>query len=280
MSQISAAAVNELRKLTDRPLMECKKALGETNGDVQKAIDVLRSWDAKAGTKREAKETAEGRVTVRIDGDLGVIVEMRCESAPTAKNENFVKLVDDIAAHIAAHKPADVATLLAQPFGKATVQDRINETIGLIREKMIVQRFEILQGGILGSYIHHDNMGAALVQCDGDKANDELLRDVAAHIVALNPPYFLSSEIPTDLLEKERAFIQQQIQDDPKNTGKPANIIEKIADGKLRTWMAEVVLSEQPMVNTTKYPSGTVADNLKKFGLTPKRFVRYRVGSV
>lgn len=280
MSTISAATVNELRKKTDQPLMDCKKALTEVNGDMEKAIELLRTWNAKATVKREGKEAAEGRVAVTIDADaaIGVILEMRCESAPTSKNELFAKMVDDVLGHVVKHNPADVPTLMAQPFGHGTVQDRVNETVGLIREKMVVHRFEYLQGGVFGFYIHHDHSVGALIQCEGATANDEVLRDVCAHISALAPQYMITDEVPADLVQKEKDFILNQIKEDPKNASKPANIIEKIADGKLKTWYGEIVLLEQAMANTAKYPNTTVGQALKKAGLTIKKYVRYKIG--
>ncbi|MEO2089109.1 MAG: translation elongation factor Ts [Gemmataceae bacterium] len=275
MSQISAAAVNELRKRTDLPLMECKKALTEANGDLDKAIDILRAGFGKAMSKREANETAEGRVTVKIAGDTAVIVELRCESAPTAKNDLFGKLADDVAAAVIEHSPADVAALTAIPAVKA----RFEETVGLIREKMVIHRFTRLTGGVFGYYVHHDLMSGALVQCAGTAKADELLRDIGAHVVALNPTYFKADDIPADALAKEKAFIAQQIKDDPKNASKPANIIEKMSEGKLKTWMAESVLTEQPMANAAKYPNMTIAQALQKAGLTLTKVVRYKVGA-
>jgi elongation factor Ts len=275
MSQISAATVNELRKRTDRPLMECKKALNEAGGDLDKAVDILRSWNAKAMTTREANEVAEGRVAVAIQGDTAVIVELRCESAPTAKNDLFGKLADVVANAVIAHNPADVAALNAIPEVKA----KIEETVGLIREKMVIHRFARLTGGVFGYYVHHDLMGGALVQTGGTAAADELLKDIGAHVVALNPPYFTADSVPAAVLEKEKAFIAQQIKDDPKNASKPANIIEKMTDGKLKAWMAETVLVDQPMANGPKYPNTTVGQALAKAGLTPTKFVRYRVGA-
>jgi len=282
MSTISAAAVNELRKRTDQPLMDCKKALNEAEGDMEKAVELLRKWNAKATVKREGNETAEGRVVVVIDKATAtaVILELRCESAPTAKNEHFEKLATELAEHIRQHNPADVATLLAQPFGNATVKDRIDETVGLIREKMIVHRFARLSGGTFGSYIHHDGSLGALLHCTGSGGNDEMLRDICAHIAALNPQYTLVSDVPADVLEKEKAFSLQQIKDDPKNANKPANIIEKIAEGKLKTWLAECVLLEQPMANAAKYPGQTVGQVLTKMGLTVGKALRYKVGSL
>lgn len=284
MSAITAAAVNELRKRTDRPLMECKKALTEANGDLTQAVELLRSWDAKAGTKREANETAEGRVAIAIDAGSAVaaILEMRCESAPTAKNEHFASLAADLAKHVAANNPIDVPALLAQQFGAATVQDRINEAVGLIREKMIVHRFTRLAGGVFGQYVHHDGTVGALIQTTGSAGAgaEEVLRDACAHASALNPTYAVSSAIPTETIEKEKAFAMTQIKDDPKNAGKPANIIDKIAEGKLKTWMAESVLTEQPMANAAKYPNTTVGQALAKVGLKVEKLIRYKVGAV
>lgn len=283
MSQISAASVNELRKRTDRPLMECKKALTESNGDLDAAVELLRKWDAKAGAKREANEAAEGRVAVYIDpvAKIAAILEMRCESAPTAKNEHFVALANDLAHYVAVNNPADAAALLAQAIpGKGTVQDRVHETVGLIREKMVPQRFARLAEGVFGQYIHHDGTVGVLLKCTGTGGNDEMLRDVCAHIAAMNPPYVTANEVPADVIEKEKAFAMQQIQDDPKNASKPANIIEKIAEGKLKTWLAESVLTEQPMANSAKYPNKTVGQVLQGLGLTAVRVVRYKVGAV
>lgn len=275
MSAISAAAVNELRKKTDLPLMECKKALTETNGDMEKAVEWLRSQFGKAMSKRAENETAEGRVAVLVAGDKAAIIELRCESAPTAKNELFGKLADDLVKAVLEQNPANVDALCALP----AVKNRIEETVGLIREKMIVHRFARLTGGVFGFYVHHDLMGGALVQCAGSGSHDELLRDIGAHVVALNPPYATPAGVPADALAKETDFIASQIAADPKNATKPANIIDKMKDGKIKAWMGETVLTEQPMANSAKYPSQTVGQALQKAGLTLTTFVRYRVGS-
>lgn len=281
MSQISAAAVNDLRKKTDLPLMDCKRALTEANGDMDKAIAILRSQFAKATVKREGNETAEGRIGIVIDAanQKAAIVELRCETAPTAKNERYISLTNDLAKHIVANDVADVATLLGQTYGAGTVQDRINEVVGVIREKMIVHKFTKLSGGVFGQYVHHDGTVGVLLQCSGSGGTDEQLRDICAHTAALNPPYLVAAEIPADVLAKEKEFFKQQIQTDPKNANKPANIIELIAEGKLKTWMAETVLTEQPMANAAKYPNKTVGQVLQGMGLTAVKVVRYKVGA-
>ncbi len=282
MSTISAASVNELRKRTDQPLMDCKKALTEAGGDMEKAIELLRAKNKNVTAKREGNETAEGRVGIVIDAatKTAAIVEFRCESAPTAKNERVVELVADLAKTVAEKNPTDVPALLATPFGAGNVQDRVNDVVGVIREKMIVHRFTRLSGNIYGQYVHHDGTVGVLIECKGTQPADEALRDICAHVAALNPPYLLASEVPADILAKEQEIAKQQILNDEKNVGKPANIIEKIAEGKLKTWLAETVLTEQQMANAMKYPGTTVSALLKKLGLEPIKVVRYKVGSV
>src|SRR5207248_2147587 len=143
--------VKQLRDRTDQPMGLCKQALDQSGGDVDKAIDWLQQQNAKMGVKREGNETAEGRIGVFFDNAVkkAAIVEMRCESAPSAKSDQFIALAADMAKFVAASKAADVAAMLVEPYpGKGTVQDRINETVGVIREKMILQKFKRLEGGV------------------------------------------------------------------------------------------------------------------------------------
>lgn len=280
---VTPQLVKQLRDRTDQPMGLCKKALDLNEGDMQKAIDWLRTQNKNMGVAREGNETAEGRIGVFFDNAAKVasIVELRCESAPSAKSDQFIALATDVAKFAATSKAADVPALLAETLsGKVTVQDRINETVGVIREKMILQRFQRLSGGIYGSYVHHDGTVGVLIECKGSAANDELLRDVAAHIAALNPPYVSVADVPADVVDKEKGLVKAEMDADPKNASKPANIIEKIADGKLKTRLAEVVLTEQPMANGIKYPGTSVGAALKKAGLEPVKFIRFKVGAV
>ena len=294
MSTISAAQVNELRKKTDQPLMDCKAALTEAGGDMEKAIVILRSRNSKIGTKREANEVAEGRVGIYIDAanSQAGIVEMRCESAPSAKSEQYIALTNDIAKHVATHEATNVEGLLSQSHGDHTIKERIDECVGLIREKMIVQRFERIVTGLFGQYVHHDGTVGVLLQCTGESANDEVLRDVCAHIAAMNPLYMTTGEVPAEAISKEKAVIAVQIEEGEKVAEakaqedgkeyrvKKPEILEKIADGKLKTWMSETVLTEQPMANTQKYPNQTVGQALAKIGVKPAKFVRFKVGAM
>jgi elongation factor Ts len=284
MATVTPQLVKQLRDRTDMPMGMCKQALDQSGGDMDKAIEWLQSQNKKMQAKREASETAEGRIGVSFDNaaKAAAIVEMRCESAPSAKSAQFIALVADIAKHAATSKAADVSAMLVEPYGSATVQDRINETVGVIREKMILHRFKRLEGGVYGGYIHHDGTVGVLLECKGGAANDELLKDVAAHIAALNPPYTTIADVPADLMAKEKALVQAEMDADPKLGGKPPQIIEKISADKLSKRLAEyvLVLTEQQMANDIKYPKTTVGAALRKAGLEPVRFVRFKVGAV
>jgi elongation factor Ts len=276
MSTISAATVKALRDRTNAPMMDCKAALAEANGDIDKAIDILRKKNAAIQAKKGERETAEGRVAVALDpaGKAGAIIEVRCESAPVAKSEPFVQLANDLARQVAEKGATTVEALMAQPFvgdAKKTVNDRLGDTIGLVRENMKVARLARLKGGLLGSYTHHDGSVGVLVQVEGAQADPQLLRDVAMHITAKNPVAARREDVPKELVDKEKEITKAQA----AATGKPANIVERIAEGKMKTWFAENVLVEQPFV---KDDSKTVGDLLKAAGLKMVGFTRYRVG--
>jgi elongation factor Ts len=276
MSTISAAAVKALRDRTNAPMMDCKLALAEANGDIDKAIDVLRKKNAAIQAKKGERETAEGRIAVALDagGQAGGIIEVRCESAPVAKSKPFVDLANDLARQVAEKGATTVEQLLAQPFvgdAKKTVNERIGDTIGLVRENMKVARLARRTGGRLGSYTHHDGSVGVLVQVEGAQADPQLLFDVAVHITARNPVAARREDVPAALVEKEKEIARAQA----AGTGKPANIVERIAEGKMKTWFAENVLVEQPFV---KDDSKTVGDLLRAAGLKMVGFTRFRVG--
>jgi elongation factor Ts len=278
MTTISATLVNELRQRTGRPMMECKSALTEAGGDMEKAVDILRK---KGGVAKADRTTGEGRIAAFIDPDRKVagIVEVLCESAPVAKSEEFVQLAEALAKQVALGRAETPDALLAEPLvgepGR-TVKDRIGDVISLIREAMKPNRFTRLSGGQFGSYIHHDGTVGVLLQVEGGSADTELLRGVCMHIAAVNPPYTRREEVPASVLATEKEIIQAQIAADPENAAKPANIIEKMAEGKLRKlFFGANVLTEQEFV---KDPSKTVGKLLDAAGLKVVRFVRYKVG--
>jgi len=278
MSTISASAVKELRDRTSAPMMDCKAALTEAGGDMDKAIEILRKKNSSIQVKRGDKETSEGRIAVYVDlaQQVGAIVEVLCESPPVAKCEPFVELANDLAKQIALKNPATTEELLAQPFvgdSKKTVNDRIGDVVGLIRENMKPGRFTRLTG-LLGSYSHHDGSIGVLLLVKGAAVNNpQLLRDVCMHITATNPIAARREDVPKETIAKEMEIAKAQAEETGK--GKPANIIEKIAEGKLNTWLGERVLVEQPFV---KDPSKKVGDLLKPEGLEVVKFIRYKIG--
>lgn len=279
--EITAAAVKALRDRTNAPMMDCKAALTEAGGDMEKAADILRKKNKAIQDKKGERETAEGRIAAFIDPaqQIGAMVEVRCESAPVVKSEHFGQLANDIAKQIAVKDPKTTEELLAQPFvddPKKTINDRVADVIGLIRENMKPARMVRLTGQ-LGNYIHHDFSVGVMVQVEGAKADPQVLRDVCMHITAKNPLAARKEEIAKDIIDREVEIAKSQIAADPKNKNKPANILEKIAEGKMKTWFAENVLLEQPFV---KDDSKTVGELLNSAGLKLVKFVRLKVGEL
>src|SRR5262249_13844553 len=272
-----------LRDRTSLPMMECKAALTEAGGDMDKAIQILREKNAKASIKRADREAAEGRIAAFVDpaAKVGAIAEIRCGGPMVVKSEHFITLGNEIAKQIAVKNPTTVDDLMAQPFvndpGK-TVKHRFEDAIGLIRENMKVARFTRFTGPT-GEYCHHDGSVGVLLEVKGEKADRQLLRDVCMHITAVvpTPAATRREDVPADVIAKEKEIIKAQMAADPKNTGKPANILEKIADGKINAWYKDNVLVEQPFV---KDDSKTVGQVLKAGGLEPVRFARFKVGEL
>jgi elongation factor Ts len=273
---ITAALVNELRQRTSRPMMECKGALVEAGGDVAKAEEVLRK---KGHVAKSDRTTGEGRIGVNIDPtkQVGAMIEVLCESAPVAKSDLFVALANDLAKQVAARGEAAPEQMLTQPFvgdPSKTVQERVADVVNVIREAMRPGRMVRLQGQ-LGSYVHHDGSIGVLLQVEGTASDPQVVRDVCMHIAAKKPLAARREDVPAELVEKEKEIARAQIANDPKNAGKPANILDKIAEGKLKTFFAESVLIDQPFV---KDETKTVGQLLQSAGLKVVRFVRYKVG--
>src|SRR5260370_1627879 len=216
---ISAADVKALRDRTNAPMMECKAALTEADGNMEKATDLLRKKMKNIQVSRGGRETAEGRIAVYVDDakKVGAIVEMRCESAPVAKADHFKDLANEVAKQVALQNPASVDALLALtlPDGK-TINDRIADVIGMIRENMKVQRFTRLTG-LLGAYSHHDGTLGVLVLVEGTQGDPHVLRDVCMHIAARNPVSAVKEDVPAAVIEKEKEIARDQLANDPKN---------------------------------------------------------------
>ena len=278
---ITANDVKTLRDRTNAPMMECKSALNETGGDMEKAVEWLRK---KAGSKIgnfAAREMAEGRIAVYLDAasQCGAIVEVRCETAPVSKTDQFIQLTSEIAKQVALKNPANPDDLVKETSvvhaGK-TIADRIMDVFALLRENIKPHRFTRLTG-LVGEYVHHDGSVGVLLQVEGAKADPQLLRDICMHITARNPVSATRDDVPAGIFAKETEIARDQTKNDPKNASKPANIIEKIIEGKMKTWLAENVLLDQQFV---KDDTKTVGQLLTASGLKLVKFVRYKVGEI
>jgi elongation factor Ts len=276
--EIAATEVKKLRDRTGMSFALCRDALIKAEGDLEKAVLLLREKHKDAQDKLGGRETAEGRIGVYVDPveKVGALVELRCESAPVAKSDLFVKLANDLAKQVALMGASTAEELLAQPFvddPAKTVHARIGEAVGLIRENMKPGRL-VRRTGVLGSYVHHDGKTGVLVEVEGSGQPDaQLLRDVSMHVTAARPMAAVREQVPQDKINQEMEIARAQALETGKN--KPANIIEKIAEGKLKTWFAEHVLVEQPFVKDT---SKTVGELLSGAGLKLIGFSRLEVG--
>jgi len=278
MAEITAAAVKALREITDLPMMACKKALQTAEGDQEKAIEILREEAGKIQLKRSANDTSEGRMTVLSsdDGSKTVMLEVVCESAPVASGEDLVNFSNACANQLLAHLEVNtVEELLALPSEKSpgkTLNDDFMDMLNKIREKIVVSRIARAENPS-GSYVHHDGKTGVLFQASGDTADAEVLRGVAMHIAALKPAVVNEAALDPAIIQEER----DRLVAEAKATGKPDNIIDKIVDGRMKTFFVEQgVLIYQPYaVDDSK----TVSQALAEKGLEAVSFTCLSIGS-
>jgi len=277
--QITASMVKELRERTGSGMMECKKALTEAGGDIDVAIENMRKAGMAKADKKSGRVAAEGRVVIKIsdDGKSAAVVEVNCETDFVSGGDDFLSFVDAIATTVLKNKPADIAALSAMTIdgGSETIEEARKAKIAKIGENMQLRRFELLETetGTFGSYLHGTRMGVLVEMAFSDKSsgNDELIKDVAMHIAASNPLCVSEAEVPADVLEKEKEILRAQALE----SGKPADIVEKMLTGRIRKYLAEITLLGQPFV---KNPDITVETLLADAGASVNRFVRYEVG--
>ncbi|HFV7513751.1 TPA: translation elongation factor Ts [Staphylococcus aureus] len=274
MATISAKLVKELRKKTGAGMMDCKKALTETDGDIDKAIDYLREKGIAKADKKADRIAAEGLVHVETKGNDAVIVEINSETDFVARNEGFQELVKEIANQVLDTKAETVEALMETtlPNGKS-VDERIKEAISTIGEKLSVRRFAIrtkTDNDAFGAYLHMGGRIGVLTVVEGS-TDEEAARDVAMHIAAINPKYVSSEQVSEEEINHEREVLKQQA----LNEGKPENIVEKMVEGRLRKYLQEICAVDQDFV---KNPDVTVEAFLKTKGGKLVDFVRYEVG--
>ena len=268
MAAISAAMVGELRAKTDAPMMECKKALTEANGDMAKAEEILRvKLGSKAG-KAASRVTAEGVITAFINGTTGALLEVNCETDFVSKNDDFLALSNACAQLVAEKNPADVAALSALPHAGKTVDEVRAELIGRIGENMSLRRFTRFSGeNKLVSYLHGTRIGV-MVEYTGD---DTAAKDVAMHIAAMKPIALSSADVPADKIATEKNVAELKAAE----SGKPPEIIAKMVEGSVQKYLKEVSLLNQTFVKNDKQ---TVEQMLKAANTTIKSFTMYVVG--
>ena len=273
MAEVTAAAVKELREKTGLPMMECKKALQESGGDQQAAVDWLRKQGIKTKETRIGRETSAGRIAIYTDlaAGVGTMIELKCESAPVAGSPEFKQFATDVAKQLAVGPGASTPEqLLAQPSTKAglTLADQKDDMFNRLREVFNLTRI-IRIDGACGGYVHHDGTKGALVEVTG--GNAEVAKDVAMHVVAQGPEVVSKEELDPQAIDKERTILSAAA----RGEGKPDNIIAKMVEGRLKNFFAERVLVEQPFVKDDSQTVGKLADAAK---MKIVRFVRWELG--
>jgi elongation factor Ts len=258
---VSASMVKELRERTGLGMMDCKKALVEADGDMEAAIESLRKSSGMKAAKKAGRIAADGLIACRVDGSKGVMVEVNCETDFAARDENFVAFVQAVTDKAFDNGVTEVAALELESEREALVQK--------IGENISIRRVESFTEGTVTDYVHGNGKIGVLIALEG--GNEELGKDVAMHIAAMNPTVVNPEDAPADVVAKEREIYTAQAQD----SGKPPEIIEKMIDGRIRKYLAEISLVEQPFVKDGDTKVGAL---LKKEGASVKGFVRYEVG--
>jgi elongation factor Ts len=269
MAAITASMVAELRAKTDAPMMECKKALTEADGDMARAEELLRVKLGNKASKAASRVTAEGIVTAHVEGGVGALVELNCETDFVAKNDDFLAFGKTIAELVAKNNPADVAALSALPLESSTVDAVRLALVGKIGENLSIRRFVRFETcNKLASYLHGTRIGV-LVEFSG--TDEQVGRDVAMHVAAMKPVSLSSDEVPADLIAKERSIAEQKAAE----SGKPAEIVAKMVDGSVQKYLKEVSLLNQPFVKNDKQ---TIEQMLKAAGASVEKFALFVVG--
>ena len=288
---ITASQVKELREMTGAGMMDCKKALSNTDGDMDKAVEWLRENGLAKAEKKSGRIAAEGIVAVDVsdDGKVASIVEVNSETDFVAKNEKFQAYVAEVAAQVKTTTASDLDAFLAEPWAadnSQTVDEKLKAMIAVIGENMNIRRFEKIETeGLVVSYIHAGGKIGVLVEADTDSSSDavkECLKNVAMQIAALNPKYVSSDDVDEEYKEHEKGILLAQAKNDPKNANKPDNIIEKMIIGRLNKELKEVCLMEQEYVKAEN--KETVAKYVESVAkaegckLAVKKFVRFETG--
>ncbi len=284
----TAADVKNLREMTGCGMMDCKKALTEADGDMDKAVDILREKGLAASQKKAGRIAAEGTVYALVEGNTGVVIEVNAETDFVAKNAEFMAFVDTCAKTVIEKNPADVEALLAETAAgtEMTVDALLKEKILVIGENIKIRRFEKYEGAVV-TYVHGGGRIGVMVRFDttdevAAKAEfAEFGKDIAMQIAAVNPKYIAPENVPAEVVDKEKAILTEQLRNDPKNAKKPANILEKIVSGRINKYYEEVCLLNQAYVKDGDITVGKYVENTAKAlggDIKVAAFVRFEKG--
>ncbi|WP_226658303.1 translation elongation factor Ts [Pseudalkalibacillus hwajinpoensis] len=271
---VTAQMVKELRAQTGAGMMDCKKALTENDGDMDKAIDWLREKGISKAAKKADRVAAEGLASIAVEGNKAVIAEINSETDFVAKNESFTTLINDIAHHLLQANPESVdAALESKMENGQTVTEFLNNAIAKIGEKISLRRFQIVEktdADAFGAYLHMGGRIGVLTLLEGT-TDEEVAKDVAMHTAAVNPRFVSRDAVPAEEVEREREVLKQQA----LNEGKPEKIVEKMVEGRINKFFEEISLVDQPFVKDTDQKVGKYVASK---GATVKGFIRYEVG--
>ena len=272
---ITAKEVAALRDMTGAGMMDCKKALVEAEGNMDKAVEILREKGIAKAAKKEGRIAAEGIVGALVEGNTGVIAEINCESDFVAKGEPFRNIMNTVLRVILEQRPADVEALLECKLEEGTVKDYMTAQTVAIGEKLSIRRFEVYTTeGKLETYIHMGGKVGVMVEANPFTSGEDVLHDVALQIAAANPSYVNESEVPAEIIAREKEILLAQMQNDEKNANKPKEILEKIVTGKIGKYYTENCLMNQLFVKDDSLTISKVVGD--KF--TVVRFVRWTMG--
>lgn len=280
MAQITAADVNKLRQATSAGMMDCKKALEEANGDFEKATEIIRKKGQMVAAKRADREATEGAVLAKTnaDGTFGALTVLCCETDFVGKNEKFIQFAESILSLAIENKPADLDTLKKLKLGDQIVGDAVTERVGIIGEKIDLINYSKIEAAQVVPYIHPGNKLATLVGFSKKLADAQIGKDIAMQVAAMNPVAVDKESVSEAVVIKEKEIALEQTRLDKKNEGKPANILEKIAEGKLEKFFKENTLVNQEFIKDSKLSVGQYLSGIDK-DLKITGFFRYSLNA-
>ena len=279
---VTMADITKLRKMSGAGMMDCKKALTESDGDIEKAMEIIRKKGQAIAAKRSDREAAEGCVLAKKDGEFAAIIALKCETDFVAKNEDFIALTQAILDAAVANKCKTLDEVKALPMGKGTVQDAVTDRSGITGEKMELDGYNVVEGAYTTVYNHMGKNQLCTIAAF-NKESEEAAHNIAMQIAALKPQYTSDKEVSADYIEHEKEILMAQIQNDPKESQKPAKVIEGMITGRIKKELKEICLLDQTYVkaedgkqSVAKYVEQVAKENGAKIQI--KGFVRYETG--